>query len=101
MPQPIQATVAIIKDFASRFIQLESENARLQQAAQSSSDQLDQAVKLAAIARQEADKLKKELNQLKTKLKEEEKEKAEARVQAKEKEDNLRNSIKALLGKLL
>ncbi|KAK1692662.1 hypothetical protein QYE76_009359 [Lolium multiflorum] len=52
----------------------------------------------SAIARQEADKLKKELSQLKTKLKEEDKEKAEAQVQAKEKEDNLRNSIKALLG---
>jgi regulator of replication initiation timing len=56
---------------------------------------------LAAIARQEADKLKKELSQLKMKLKEEEKEKVEAQAQAKDKKDNLRNSIEALLGKLL
>ncbi|KAM0873436.1 hypothetical protein ACQ4PT_038066 [Festuca glaucescens] len=92
------ATVAMVRDFASRFIQLKSENARLQKATQSSSDQLDQAVKLAAAARQEANKLKKELNQLKTKLKEEEKEKVEAQAQTQEKEDNLRKSIEALLG---
>jgi hypothetical protein len=42
--------------------------------------------------------LKKELGQLKTKLEEEDKEKAEAHIQAKEKEDNLRNSVKALVG---
>jgi ATPase subunit of ABC transporter with duplicated ATPase domains len=96
--------VAIVKDFASRFIQLEFQNARLQRAAQSSSDKLDQAVKLAATARQEAEKLKKELNQLKMKLEEDKKEKVEkveAQAQAMEKEDNLRNSIKALLGNLL
>jgi DNA helicase IV len=91
----------MVKDFASRFVQLESENARLQKATQSSSDQLDQAVKLAAIARQEADKLKKELNQLKMKLKEEEKQKVEAQAHTKEKEENLHNSIEALLGNLL
>ncbi|KAK1670059.1 hypothetical protein QYE76_058218 [Lolium multiflorum] len=95
---PIQAAVSIIKDFASRFPLLEAENVQLQQAVQSNSTQLDQAVTMAAIARQEADALKKELNQLKKKLKEEEKEKAEAQIQAKEKEDKLRNSIEALLG---
>ncbi|KAM0880055.1 hypothetical protein ACQ4PT_033840 [Festuca glaucescens] len=94
----IQATVAILKYFASRFIQLESENARLQRAAQSSSDQLDQAVKLVATARQEADKLKKELSQLKAKLKEEERERVEAQAQTREKEDNLRKATEALLG---
>jgi chromosome segregation ATPase len=107
--QLIQAAVSIIKDFASRFTHLEAENVQLQQAAQSKSAQLDQTVKMAATARQEAGSLKKELNQLKTMLKEEDKEKAEAQIQvkekedniqAKEKEDNLRNSIKALLGNL-
>ncbi|KAK1618977.1 hypothetical protein QYE76_024494 [Lolium multiflorum] len=73
-------------------------NVRLQQNAQSKSAQLDQAVKMAATARQETDMLKKELAELKKKLKEEDKEKAEAQIQAKEKEDNLRSSIKALLG---
>jgi hypothetical protein len=56
---------------------------------------------LADISQKEADKLKNELGQLKTKLKEEEKEKVEAQAQTKEKEDNLRNSIESLLGKLL
>ena len=101
MSQPIQAAVTVIRDFASRFTLLQAENARLQQDAQSKSAQLDQAVKIAATARQEADSLKKELGQLKKKLKEEEKEKAEAQVQAKEKEDKLRNSIMALLGNFI
>ncbi|KAK1604043.1 hypothetical protein QYE76_027716 [Lolium multiflorum] len=51
---------------------------------------------MAATARQEA--LKEEISQLKKKLNEEEKEKMEAEIRAKEKEDNLRNSVKALLG---
>ena len=61
MSQPIQAAVTVIRDFASRFTLLQAENARLQQDAQSKSVQLDQAVKIAATARQEADSLKKEL----------------------------------------
>jgi FtsZ-binding cell division protein ZapB len=52
---------------------------------------------MAAAAWQEADTLKKELGQLKA----EEKENAEAHVQVKEKEDNFRNSIKALLGNFI
>ena len=56
---------------------------------------------MVATARQEADTLKKELGQLKKKLKEEEKEKVEAQVQAKEKEDNLCNSITALQGNFI
>ncbi|KAK1692354.1 hypothetical protein QYE76_009051 [Lolium multiflorum] len=95
---PIQAAVTVIRDFASRFTFLEAENARLQQDAQSKSAQFDEAVKIAATARQEVDSLKKELGQLKKKLKEEEKQRAKAQVQTKEKEDKLRNSITALLG---
>jgi hypothetical protein len=60
--------------------------------------QLDQAVKIASTARQEADSLRKELGQLKKKLKEEEKEKAKAQAQKKEKEDLLHKSTVALLG---
>ena len=56
---------------------------------------------MTATARQEADTLKKELGQLKKKLKEVEKEKAEAQIQVKEKEDNLRNSVKALLANFI
>jgi hypothetical protein len=53
-------------------------------------------VKIVATARQNADSLKKELDQLKKKLKE--KEKAEAQAQRKEREDLLRKSTMALLG---
>jgi regulator of replication initiation timing len=56
---------------------------------------------MTANARQESDKLKKELVQLKTKQKEENKEKAKAQIQVKEKEDNLCNSVKALPRNLL
>jgi CHASE3 domain sensor protein len=59
---------------------------------------LDNALKLAAAARQNADSLKKELDQLKKKLKEEEKERVESEAQRKEKEGLLRQSILALLG---
>jgi CHASE3 domain sensor protein len=94
---PIQAIVKVIKDFSSRFTLLQAENARLQQDAQSKSAKLDQAVKIAATAQQDADSLRKELGQ----LKEEEKEKSGGQVQAKEKEDNLCNSITALLGNFI
>ncbi|KAM0856774.1 hypothetical protein ACQ4PT_048851 [Festuca glaucescens] len=94
----IQAAVTIIKDFASQFTLLQAENARLQQDIQSSFAQLDQAVKIAATAQQDADSLRKELGQLKKKLKEEEKAKTEAQAQVKEKEDLLFKSTTALLG---
>ena len=60
---------------------------------------LDQVVTMAATARQNAESLKKELDQLKKKLKEEEKEKAEAQAQRKEREDLLHRPTLALLGK--
>jgi hypothetical protein len=41
----------MVRDFASQFIQLDAENAQLQKAAKSSSDQLEKAVKMAASAR--------------------------------------------------
>ncbi|KAM0855257.1 hypothetical protein ACQ4PT_049891 [Festuca glaucescens] len=95
---PIQATVAMVRDFAAQFIQLKAENAQLREAATSSAEQLEKANKLAADAWREADKLKKELGQIKAKLKEEEEQKAEAQTQAKEKEGNLHKSIEALRG---
>jgi hypothetical protein len=77
---------------------LQVDNAQLQEDAQLKSSQLDQAVKIAATARQEADSLRKELGQPKKKLKEKEKEKVEAQSQKKEKEDLLHKSTAALLG---
>ncbi|KAM0831672.1 hypothetical protein ACQ4PT_065381 [Festuca glaucescens] len=96
----IQAAVTIIKNFASQFTLLQAKNARLHQDIQSSFAQLDQAVKIVATDRQDADSLRKELGQLKKKLKEEEKAKTEAQAQAqvKEKKDLLRKSTTTLLG---
>jgi uncharacterized protein YhaN len=85
-------------DFPSQFSSLQADNARLQEDVLSTTSKLDQAVKIAATARQNADSLKKELDQLKKKQKEEEKEKAEAEAQRNEREDLLHKSTMALLG---
>jgi methylthioribose-1-phosphate isomerase len=85
-------------DFPSQFSSLQADNARLQEDVLSTTSKLDQAVKIAATARQNADSLKKELDQLKKRLKEEEKEKAKAQAQRKEREDLLHKSTMALLG---
>ncbi|KAM0920169.1 hypothetical protein ACQ4PT_007692 [Festuca glaucescens] len=95
---PIQATVAMVMDFAAQFIKLEAENAQLRESAKPSAEQLEKANRLAAEAWREADKLKKELGQVTAKLEEEERQKAEAQTQAEEKEGSLRKSIETLLG---
>ncbi len=101
MLQPIQAAVDIVVDFAAQFIHLEAENARLREAAKSSTDQLAKANKLAAEAQEEAASLKKKLEQLKTKMEMEEQQKIAADAQAYKKEGALRKSIETLLGELL
>ncbi|KAK1662227.1 hypothetical protein QYE76_050386 [Lolium multiflorum] len=93
----IQTAITILKGFTSQFSSLEADKARLQEEVQSTSSKLDQAIKMAAAAHQNADSLKKELDQLKKKLKEEEKEKAEAQAQRKEREDLLHKSTLPLL----
>jgi predicted nucleic acid-binding Zn-ribbon protein len=76
-------------------------NAQLGEATSSSSEQLDKANKLAIEAQREATKLKKELDPVKDKLEEEEKQRTEAQTRADKKGGDLRKSIKTLLGKLL
>ncbi|KAK1649710.1 hypothetical protein QYE76_067515 [Lolium multiflorum] len=76
--------------FASQFTSLEADKIRLQEEAKSSSSKLDGAIKKAAIACQEVDSLKEELNKLKERLKEEE-------ARAAEKDELLRQSALALL----
>ena len=79
--------------FASQFTSLEADKVRLQEEVKSSSSKLDGAIKKAATARQEVDSLKEELGKLKERLKEEE-------ARAAEKDELLRQSSLALLGKL-
>jgi predicted Holliday junction resolvase-like endonuclease len=88
-----------LKGFTSQFSSLEEYKARLQEKVLSTTSKLDQAVTMFAIAHQNAYSLKNELDQLKKKLTEEEKEKAEAQVRRKEREDLLHKSTLALLGK--
>jgi hypothetical protein len=56
---------------------------------------------VATEARREASKLKKELDQLKAKLEEEEKQRTEAQTREDKKEGDLRKFIETLLGKIL
>ncbi|KAK1677248.1 hypothetical protein QYE76_038096 [Lolium multiflorum] len=93
----IQAVISSLKGFASQFSSLEADKIQLQEEVESTSSKLDNAVKLDAAARQKADSLKKELDQLKKKLKEEEKEKAKSEAQRKVKEGLLRQSTLALI----
>nr|XP_051230264.1 uncharacterized protein LOC127348217 [Lolium perenne] len=94
----IQAVISSLKSFASQFSSLGGDKIRLQEEVESTSSNLDTAVKLAAAACQNADSLKKELDQRKKRLKEEEKENAESEAQRKEKEGLLHRSTLDLLG---
>ncbi|KAK1597021.1 hypothetical protein QYE76_016424 [Lolium multiflorum] len=79
----LRGVISSLEAFASQFTSLEADKIRLQEEAKSSSSKLDNAIKKAAIARQEVDSLKEELNRLKERLKEEE-------VRAAEKDELLR-----------
>jgi uncharacterized protein with von Willebrand factor type A (vWA) domain len=83
--------------FADQFVRLEAENGQLSEAAKSSSDQLQQAKKLAAETQNENISLK---DELKKKLKEEQELKLKAYGEADKKEDALRKSIKSFLSKI-
>ncbi|KAK1694161.1 hypothetical protein QYE76_010858 [Lolium multiflorum] len=71
-PSDLRGVISSLEAFASQFTSLEADKVRLQEEAKSTSSKLDGAIKKAAIARQEVDSLKEELNKLKEKLKEEE-----------------------------
>ncbi|KAK1683083.1 hypothetical protein QYE76_043931 [Lolium multiflorum] len=89
-PSDLRGVISSLEDFTSQFISLEADKIRLQEEAKSSSSKLDGAIKKAAIACQEVDSLKEELNKLKERLKEEE-------ARAAEKDELLRQSALALL----
>ena len=88
-------------DFAEQFTRLESENAHLRKTIKTSADQVLEANRLAAYARNENTLLKDELKKLKQKMKDEEDARREAAIAADEKEGVLRESIANLLGKFL
>ncbi|KAK1604820.1 hypothetical protein QYE76_028493 [Lolium multiflorum] len=91
-PSDLRGVISSLEAFASQFTSLEADKIRLQEEAKSSSSKLEGAIKKAAVARQEVDSLKEELNKLKERLKEEE-------ARAAEKDELLRQSALALLGK--
>jgi cell shape-determining protein MreC len=51
--QPIHDAVNIVVDFAEQFVRLEAENAQLRETAKSSTDQLQEANRLASEAQKE------------------------------------------------
>ncbi|KAK1680818.1 hypothetical protein QYE76_041666 [Lolium multiflorum] len=89
-PFDLRGVISSLEAFASQFTSLEADKIRLQEEAKSSSSKLDGAIKKAAVACQEVDSLKEEMNKMKEKLREE-----EARVA--EKDELLRQSALALL----
>jgi predicted nucleic acid-binding Zn-ribbon protein len=97
---PTHAAVDIVVDFADQFVRLEAENARLREAAKSSSEQAQEGNRLAAEAWNEIASLKEELNKLKKKMKEEQESKLKAYAEADKKEGALCKSIKSLLSKI-
>ena len=97
--QPIYATVDAVADFAEQFTRLESENAHLRKTIKTSADQVLEANRLAADAKNENILLKDELKKLKKQMKDEQDARREAAVAADEKQGVLRESIANLLGK--
>ncbi|KAK1680850.1 hypothetical protein QYE76_041698 [Lolium multiflorum] len=89
-PSDLRGVISSLEAFASQFTSLEADKVRLQEEVKSSSSKLDDAIKKAAMARQEVDSLKEELGKLKERLKEEE-------ARAAEKDELLRQSALALL----
>jgi chromosome segregation ATPase len=89
-----------LKGFASQFTSLEADKIRLQKEVKSTTSKLNNAVKIAAEACQNADSLKEELERLKKKLKGEETLRAAAEAQRNEKDELLRQSTLALLSNL-
>ncbi|KAK1665917.1 hypothetical protein QYE76_054076 [Lolium multiflorum] len=92
-----RAVISSLEALASQFTSLEADKARLQKEVKSTSSKLDNAIKMAAEARQNADSLKGELEKLKNKLNDEEASKLAAEAQRNEKDDLLRQSVLALL----
>ncbi|KAK1628999.1 hypothetical protein QYE76_003314 [Lolium multiflorum] len=94
---PIYAMVDAVVDFAEQFTRLESENAHLRKVIKTSADQVLEANRLAADAKNENTSLKDELKRLKRQMKDEQDAKREAAAAADKKEGVLRESITNLL----
>ncbi|KAK1670877.1 hypothetical protein QYE76_059036 [Lolium multiflorum] len=90
----LQTIITTLEAFSSQFTSLEADKIRLQKEVESTSSKLDNAVKIATEARQNADSLKEELKQMKSKLKDEEALRAATEA---EKDNLLRQSTLALL----
>lgn len=97
--QPIYATVDVVVDFAEQFTRLESENAHVRKTIKTSADQVLEANKLTADAKNENASLRDELKKLKQQMKDEQDARREAATAIDKKEGVLRESIANLLGK--
>ncbi|KAK1619021.1 hypothetical protein QYE76_024538 [Lolium multiflorum] len=84
---PIFATVDAMADFADQVTRLESENVQLRKAIKTLTDQVLEANRLTADARNENTLLKDELKKLKKKMKDEQEARRKASMIADEKED--------------
>ncbi|KAK1608414.1 hypothetical protein QYE76_032087 [Lolium multiflorum] len=81
----------------SQFASLEADKARLQKEVEPTSSKLENAIKMAAEARQNADSLTEELDKIKSKLKDEEASKLAAEAEKNDKDGLLHQSVLALI----
>jgi uncharacterized protein YdcH (DUF465 family) len=86
-----------LEAFASQFSSLEADKARLLKEVESTSSKLENAIKMAAEARQNADSLTEELDKIKSKLKDEEASKLAAEAEKNDKDGLLHQSVLALI----
>ena len=91
----------MVSDFASQFVQMEDENARLKIELAAAKASAEEANKLAASARLKVDVLEKDIGKLRKSLDKEIMAKENAKVSTEEREERLRKSIEFLLGKFL
>ncbi|KAK1662279.1 hypothetical protein QYE76_050438 [Lolium multiflorum] len=94
---PIYATVDAVAEFAEEFTRLETENSQLRKTIRSSADQVLEANRLAANAKNKNVLLEEEVRKLKQQLKDEQDAKHAAAAAIDRKEGALRESIKDLL----
>ena len=89
----------MVSEFATQFVKMEEENARLKTELAAAKASAEEAKKLAADARLKADLLEKEKGKLKKSLEKELKAKELAKTATEEREEQLRQAVESLLSK--
>ena len=89
----------MVSEFATQFVKMEEENARLKTELAALKASAEEVKKLAADARLKADLLEKEKGKLKKSLEKELKAKESAKTATEEREEQLRQVVESLISK--